>query len=147
MNLHTLTKVTGKNKKRVGQGHGSGRVKTSGRGTKGQKARRNIPLYFEGGALPLIKRLPFQRGKDRNKSFREKEVIINVSDLNKLKTNSKVDVAVLAENGLIHATEVAEKGIKILGNGDLTVALTVMLPVSKGAQAKIEKAGGNVTTE
>ena len=69
MELNKLAKTTVKTKKRLGQGHGSGRVKTSGRGTKGQKARGKIPLRFEGGALPLIKRMPFHRGKGKNKGF------------------------------------------------------------------------------
>ncbi|MGH7246320.1 MAG: uL15 family ribosomal protein, partial [Candidatus Levyibacteriota bacterium] len=59
MNLSQLSPIVEKKKRRAGQGHGSGRVKTSDRGTKGQKARRNIPMRFEGGALPLVKRLPF----------------------------------------------------------------------------------------
>ncbi len=65
MKLSSLTKITKTRKKRLGQGHGSGRGKTAGRGTKGQKARRNIPLTFEGGALTLIKRLPFMKGKGK----------------------------------------------------------------------------------
>ena len=69
MNLNQLPKIKKTSKKRLGQGHGSGKVKTSGRGTKGQKARNKVPMYFEGGALPLIKRLPYRRGKGRNKSF------------------------------------------------------------------------------
>ena len=69
MKLENLTKVTDRKKKRLGQGHGSGRGKTGGRGTKGQKARGKVSLTFEGGALPLIKRLPFHRGKGKNKVF------------------------------------------------------------------------------
>jgi large subunit ribosomal protein L15 len=71
MNLNNLAKITTKPKRRLGQGHGSGRVKTSGRGTKGQNARSNRSLSFEGGALPLIKRLPFRRGKGKNKVFKK----------------------------------------------------------------------------
>ncbi len=144
MNLTTLTKVTTTKKRRLGQGHGSGRVKTAGRGTKGQKARRNIPLFFEGGALPLIKRLPFMRGKDRNFSFNEKPVVINVEKLNTLPAKTVVDIATLVKYGLVITNEAKKKGIKILGNGTLSTALEVKLPVSKAAKEKIEKAGGSV---
>lgn len=143
MQLHTLTKSTEKAKRRLGQGHGSGRVKTAGRGTKGQKARGDIPLRFEGGALPLIKRLPFLRGKQKNKSFRPQPAIVNISDLNKLPSKTVVDAASLVKFNLLSESEV-KNGIKILGEGDLQTALTVKLPVSKSAKAKIEKAGGSV---
>lgn len=67
MNIHSLPKIVKRSKKRLGRGHGSGKVKTSGRGTKGQKARGKLPLGFEGGQTPLVKRLPYLRGKGRNK--------------------------------------------------------------------------------
>ena len=145
MQLHTLTKTTEKTKRRLGQGHGSGRVKTSGRGTKGQKARGDIPLRFEGGALPLIKRLPFLRGKQKNKPFRVDPVVLNVSDLNVLPAKSVVDLKSLVKHNLVTEDEVKNSGIKILGDGNLTVALTVTVPVSQSAQQKIEKAGGSIT--
>lgn len=144
MNLHTVTKSVTKAKKRLGQGHGSGKVKTGGRGTKGQQARRNIPLFFEGGALPLIKRLPFLRGKGKNYSLQPKPVIVSLSALNTLAKDSVVDIKTLAKKGVIREDEAMRDGIKILGDGKLEVALTVKLPVSKSAQAKIEKAGGKV---
>ena len=71
MKLESLPKTTERRKKRLGLGHGSGRGKTAGRGTKGQRARGKIPISFEGGAIPLIKRLPFMRGKGKNKSFKK----------------------------------------------------------------------------
>lgn len=144
MQLHTLVRVTTKKKRRLGLGHGSGRSKTSGRGTKGQKARRNIALSFEGGALPLIKRMPFLRGKMRNKPFNTTPVVLNVGALSSLSKGSVVDIKSLAEAGLVKEKEAKRDGIKILGNGDLTVALTVKLPVSQTAKEKIEKAGGKV---
>jgi large subunit ribosomal protein L15 len=144
MNISSLIKITEKSKKRLGQGHGSGRVKTAGRGTKGQKARGKIPLRFEGGALPLVKRMPFRRGNERNKSFKTKPVIINVDALNTLPKNTVVDVATLVKHNIIKTDEATKNGVKVLGNGDLTVALTVKLAASKGAVAKIEKAGGSV---
>jgi len=78
MNLSHIGKLKTKKKKRVGQGHGSGRGKTAGRGTKGQKARSKVAIYFEGGALPLTKRLPFLRGKGRNRSLQDKKFVVNV---------------------------------------------------------------------
>ena len=143
MELHSLHKTTAKTKRRLGQGHGSGRVKTGGRGTKGQKARGHIPLRFEGGALPLIKRLPFLRGKQKNKSFSVKPVVLNVSDLNKLPAKTTVTEEVLVKHNLITEQE-GKRGVKILGDGDLTVALTVSVSVSEGAKSKIEKAGGSI---
>ncbi len=144
MKLSELPKITTRKKRRVGRGHGSGRVKTAGRGTKGQKARGKIPLAFEGGALPLVKRLPFIRGRGRNKSFKKKPIIINVKALNLLPANSIVDVACLIKHRIIEEEEGKEFGVKILGDGQLQVLLTVKLPVSKGARKKIEKAGGKV---
>lgn len=144
MNLHELTKIKTKSKKRVGLGHGSGRGKTSGRGTKGQKARNSVPLRFEGGALPLTKRLPFLRGKNRNKSLQEKPVVLNVNLLNAFPKGTVITEEALIKQGLVTAELVEQKGVKILGNGDLSVALTVKLPVSKGAAEKISKAGGTV---
>ena len=144
MNLSNLQKIKTKSKKRVGLGHGSGRGKTSGRGTKGLKARGNVPLDFEGGALPLIKRLPFLRGKGKNKSLQQKPFIINVSALNMLPKNTTVDIETLAKHRLVILSEAKQIGVKILGDGELAVALTVKVPTSKGAAEKIRKAGGSV---
>lgn len=144
MELHTLPKITTKSARRLGRGHGSGRVKTSGRGTKGQKARRDIKLHFEGGALPLIKRMPFLKGKGRNRSLKPAKMVINVKDLNALPAKSVIDTAFLIEKKLI-SKDAEFYGVKVLGDGELAVALTVKLPVSKGAKLKIEKAGGTVT--
>lgn len=145
MKLHNLKSTSKRSKKRLGQGHGSGRVKTSGRGTKGQNARSKRPLFFEGGALPLIKRLPFRRGKERNKSYRKKPLVINVSVLNMLPKNSTVDKKFLIDKKVVDKKDAQDYGIKILGDGELTVPLKVVLPVSLGAKAKIEKAGGSVS--
>lgn len=142
MNLSHLDKIKAKKKKRVGQGHGSGRGKTSGRGTKGQKARNTVSIYFEGGALPLTKRLPFLRGKGRNRSLRAKPVILNVAALNVFSAGTVVTLEELAKQKLIVLEAVKYSGVKILGDGELQVALTVKLPVSKGAAEKIKKAGG-----
>lgn len=144
MSLHTLVKITKKTKRRLGLGHGSGRSKTSGRGTKGQKARRRIALSFEGGALPLIKRMPFLRGKNRNNSFNQKPVVLNVEDLSSFAKGATIDMKSLIAAKLVKQNEVTKKGVKILGSGELTIALTVKVPVSAVAKTKIEKAGGSV---
>ena len=144
MNLSHLHKVKTKSKKRVGQGHGSGRGKTAGRGTKGQKARNKVAIYSEGGALPLTKRLPFLRGKGRNPSLHGKPYVFNVSVLNVFPKGTVVTLEMLAKQNLIELESAKQRGVKILGDGELQVALTVKLPASKGALAKIEKAGGTV---
>lgn len=144
MQLNNLIKITTKQKRRLGQGHGSGRVKTSGRGTKGQNAKSSRPLWFEGGALPLIKRLPFRRGKNKNKAYKVKPIIINVKALNLLKANTIVDLKSLISNNMVTEQDSKIYGVKILGDGKLNHALTVKLPTSKGAAEKITKAGGQV---
>jgi large subunit ribosomal protein L15 len=144
MNLSDVSKLKAKSKKRVGQGHGSGRGKTAGRGTKGQKARNKVAIYFEGGALPLTKRLPFLRGKGRNRSLQTDPQVINVSALNVFQKDSIVDIESLAKHSIVLLETAKKIGVKILGDGELQVALTVKLPVSKGAAEKITKAGGTV---
>jgi large subunit ribosomal protein L15 len=144
MKLNKITKITKKTKRRLGLGHGSGRVKTAGRGTKGQKARYKIPLHFEGGALPLIKRLPFHRGKGKNKSFNKKAVPINLTELSVFKNNSVVDEKALINAKIISEREIKLKGVKILGQGKINNSLIIKVPISLQALKKIEKAGGKV---
>ena len=147
MRLEKVTKITTKTKRRLGQGHGSGRVKTGGRGTKGQNARGKVSLSFEGGALSLIKRLPFRRGKGKNKVFKKKPMVINVKALNLFKKGETIDISSLVKNHIVDEKDAKVYGVKILGDGDLTVSLVVKLPVSKGALKKIEKAGGRVESQ
>lgn len=142
MKLHNLAKTTHKSKKRLGLGHGSGRVKTAGRGTKGQNARSDRPLSFEGGALALIKRMPFRRGKGKNKSFKKKPIVINIKYLNLLPKGSKVNIKLLALHRIVDEKEANYYGVKILGDGDLKIPLEIELPISKAALKKVEKAGG-----
>ena len=144
MNLQNLTKIKKRTKRRLGQGHGSGRVKTSGRGTKGQKARGKISLSFEGGAVSLIKRLPFRRGKGRNKVFKKKPIIVNIKVLNLLPKNSIVDMKTLIEKRIIDAGQAKIYGVKILGEGEIKIPLTIKLKTSKRAEEKIKKAGGKI---
>lgn len=140
--LHNLPKIVAKPKKRLGRGMGSGRGKTSGRGTKGQLAREKVKLDFEGGQLALIKRLPLYRGKGRNKPFKHKPLVVNVKHLNLLPANTQVTTEVLAKYKILKLEDIQQYGVKILGDGDLKVKLTVCLPCSKGAIKKIEAAGG-----
>lgn len=144
MKLNDLPKITAKSKKRLGRGHGSGRGKTAGRGTKGQKARGKIKMGFEGGQLPLIKRLPLKRGKSRNKSLKSDPIIVNVKYLNLLTKGSVVDLEALIKANVVKKEEAKAFGIKILGDGEIKIPLIVKLSCSGGAREKIIKAGGKV---
>ncbi len=137
-----LIKIVARSKKRVGRGHGSGKVKTSGRGTKGQNARDSMPPGFEGGQLSLIKRLPLLRGKDRNKSRKLTVFPIDVSRLNALPAGTVVTLETLAK---YHMIDTAVSRVKILGNGKLAVKLDVRVPVSANARGSVEKAGGSIS--
>lgn len=143
MKLNSLPKITEKQYRRIGRGHGSGRVKTSGRGTKGQKARENIPLAFAGSSLQAswLKRLPLGRGKGKNKSFNDDATIVNLKYLNSLKANSEVTLWALRNAGIVGPRV---NFVKILGDGEITVPLVIKIPASKSAIKKIEKAGGKM---
>lgn len=141
MNLSQLPSLVRRPKKRIGRGHGSGKVKTSGRGQKGQKARRNIPSGFEGGQSPLIKRLPFLRGKSRNQSRKPKAFPVAVGKLNTLTKGTVVTLETLRKYRMIGEYVSV---VKLLAGGELTVALKVTLPCSSSAKKVIIKAGGTV---
>lgn len=129
-------------KKRVGRGIGSGVGKTAGRGQKGQKARKPGNFHkkgFEGGQMPLVRRLP-KRGFVNLFSTRVAEV--NVRDLSRFEEGAMVDTEALASAGLVKG---GFEVVKILGNGELSKKLTVRAHrFSKGAREKIEQAGGRV---
>lgn len=130
-----------KTKKRLGRGHGSGKVKTSGRGQKGQKARGRVRRDFEGGQSPLTKRLPFLRGKGRNASMYGKPFALATQSLSRLPEGTTITIDELIKAGLV------KKGVtfvKLVGSAKLTQALTVTIPCSKTATEAIEKAGGTV---
>ncbi|MBI4058403.1 50S ribosomal protein L15 [Candidatus Gottesmanbacteria bacterium] len=145
--LHSLHKNTKNKKRRVGRGHGSGRGKTAGRGTKGQKARESIRLDFEGGQLPLLKRLPLYRGKGKNKPVQGKTLVVNVKLLNLLPKGTRVTKETLVKYHILVKDSIKFNRVKILGDGELTVPLEVELPTSKSARKKIEQAGGKVIYE
>ncbi|MDP2663253.1 MAG: 50S ribosomal protein L15 [Dehalococcoidia bacterium] len=129
-------------RKRVGRGESSGHGKTSGRGQKGQKARAggNIPAWFEGGQLPLVKRLPFLRGFVN--IFKTEYSLVKIKDLERLEAGSEVNLDVLVHNGMVRSVHLP---VKILGDGVLTKALTVEAnKFSASAREKIETAGGRV---
>lgn len=146
INLSKLPKNVKRGKKRLGQGHGSGRGKTAGRGTKGQKARAKMSLTFRAAELSLIRRLPLIRGKYRNKPKKHKPIVVNVKYLSLLPANSIVDIDTLVKNHIIDALEGKMYNVKILSGGEVKIPLTVKLPCSKKAAKKIEAAGGKVQT-
>ena len=143
MDLNKLSPQPGSKRprKRVGRGIGSRLGKTCGRGQKGQKSRSggNIPARFEGGQMPLIQRVP-KRGF--HNVFGKHIAIVNVGDLVRFDKGAVVDAEVLTQSGLV---DKIGDGIKLLGSGDISHALTVRVnKVSAGAKAKIEAAGGTV---
>ena len=123
---------------RRGRGHGSGNGKTAGKGHKGQKARSGAPrVGFEGGQMPLYRRIPKRGFTNRNSKDIE---AVNVSALERFDNDTEVTIATLIEAGVIKD---AKDGVKILGNGELTKKLTVKVNAfSEGAKAKIEALGG-----
>jgi large subunit ribosomal protein L15 len=143
MNLWTLKPPEGskRKKKRVGRGIGSGHGKTACRGTKGQRSRagKGIPPGFEGGQMPLQRRVP-KRGFTN--IFKKKFALVNVRDLNRFEANSIVDVEALQKAKLV--TKVYD-GVKILGRGKITVPLTLRVHrVTKGAAEKILAVKGSI---
>ena len=146
MRIHELRPPAGSTRTstRIGRGHGSGKVKTGGKGTKGQNARTGggVPPYFEGGQLPLIRKLPYRRGF-RN-PFRVEFRVVNVRDLAQFPTGSTVGPEEFEIAGVLRG-----KGgpVKILGQGDFDIKLTVRAhKFSASAREKIESAGGTAET-
>lgn len=144
MRLHDIGPAPGatKNKKRIGRGPGSGTGKTAGRGMNGQKSRRGFSRRwgFEGGQMPLVRRVP-KRGFTN--IFREEFAEVNVGRLVTFEAGAEVTPEILVEKGLLRKNETVR--VKLLGKGDLSVALTVKVHrASAGARAKIEAAGGKV---
>lgn len=143
MKLNELSPAPGsrRNKKRIGRGQGSGQGGTAGKGHKGQNSRSGggVRPGFEGGQMPLQRRLP-KRGF--NNIFAPKVVEINLRQLAKFAAGSVVDAQALAEAGLLKG---GFDAIKLLGQGEISVALTVKVDrISAGAKTKVEAAGGTV---
>ena len=144
MDLSNLKHAKGarKNRKRIGRGEGSGYGLTAGRGEKGYGSRSGSKKrsWFEGGQMPIQRRLPkFGFTNIHKKEFQ----VVNVEDLEKIKKKENITPEVLFENGLIRKKRIP---VKLLGNGDLKSKVTIKVDaVSKSAQEKIEKLGGSVT--
>ena len=142
-NLNSTTKIKEK-KIRVGRGIGSGKGKTSGRGVKGQKSRSGVAIKsFEGGQMPLYRRLPKRGFKPIS---RKKVAIINISDIEnfiknkKIRAQEEINIKNLIEKKLINKNY---KKLKILGNGEINEKLKIKVDfISKSAKSKIEKVGG-----
>ena len=148
MRIDTLQPAEGArtSKKRLGRGTGSGLGKTSGKGHKGQWARSGggVRPGFEGGQMPLTRRIP-KRGF--NNHFRKVYAIVNLSVLANLEAGTVVTLDYLLDNGLIKDVK-GNAGLKVLGNGELNVALTVeAAKFSASAKEAVEKAGGTVVVK
>lgn len=144
MKLHDLKPNAGAThrKRRVGRGISAGQGKTAGRGTKGQNSRTGggVKPYFEGGQLPLVRRLPHTRGFTHLSRVEYEVVNLGVLDA-KFDAGAQVTPEALAEKGLIHKTD----HVKVLGNGSLSKALTIKVHAfSASAKEKIAAAGGSV---
>ncbi|MGD8474719.1 MAG: 50S ribosomal protein L15 [Anaerolineae bacterium] len=144
MKLHDLQAPKGarKSRKRVGRGIAAGQGKTAGRGTKGQAARSGGTKgpYFEGGQLPLVRRLPFKRGFKN--IFKVQYVAVNLYRLEEFEADAEISPATLAEAGIIKS---ADLPVAILGDGKIDRPLVVRAHrFSSNARAKIEEAGGSV---
>lgn len=139
MKLHELKPAEGSRqvRNRVGRGTSSGNGKTAGRGQKGQKARGKVRLGFEGGQMPLFRRMPKRGFKNIN---RKEYAIVNLETLNKFEDGAEVTPALLVESGIIKDEK---DGIKVLGNGTLNKQLTVKASkFSASAREAIESKGG-----
>jgi len=139
MKLHHLKPAEGakRDRKRVGRGRAGVRGKTAGRGTKGTGARKNVPAWFEGGQMPLQRRVPKLKGFTNVN--RIEYAVVNVEVLSKYYEGGEVTPEALAAHGLVHKS----LPVKILARGELDHALTVKAHAfSKAAKAKIEQAGG-----
>lgn len=145
MNLSELPKIITRAGKRVGRGIGSGKGgHTTGRGTKGQKARETVRIFFEGTKMKksLVKRLPFQRGKNKFKSWAADALIVDVASLEKF-TGKEVTAEALVKQNIV-GKDALQRGVKILGKAEITKILTVKVPVSETASKAITKAGGKI---
>jgi len=146
MLLSKLPKTVLTRKKRVGRGYGSGvGGHTVGRGQKGQKTRGTMPLWFEGGQLPIVRRTPFIKGKHRFQVIKLQPIAVNFDFLTKnFEANTIVDAASLAKALKVN-DEKAKRGFKIISTGKLEKALEINVLASAGAIKAIEKAGGKYT--
>lgn len=144
--LENLQSITKRSKKRLGRGLGSGAGSKSGRGTKRhQSARENIPLHFEGGQNRMVKKYPLLRGKGKNRSVHPDAFVISLDTLSTFPAGTVVTVQSLIEKNIVPVLA-SRYGVKVLGTGEMKVAITAHLRTTASARAQIEKAGGTVET-
>lgn len=143
MELNKLIKIKTNKAKRLGRGESSGKGKTSGKGNKGQKARGRgkIRLGFEGGQLPLIKRLPFRRGVGN--SLAKKTLTITLDQLSVFESGDTVDITSLQSKGLLNKASKPDF-IRIVAKGEINKPLNVAVKYTAAAKEAIEKAKGKV---
>ncbi|KRM98515.1 50S ribosomal protein L15 [Loigolactobacillus rennini] len=141
MKLHELKASEGarRNRSRVGRGTSAGNGKTAGRGQKGQKARGKVRLGFEGGQMPLFRRMPKRGFTNIN---RKEYAIVSLNDLNSFKDGAEITPTTLAKSGLIKSDKAA---VKLLANGEITKKVTVKVSKASAAAKKaVEAAGGKI---
>jgi large subunit ribosomal protein L15 len=146
MELHDLKPNEGahRDRERVGRGTAAGQGKTCGRGMKGQNSRAGggVPLYHQGGNLPFYRKLPFKRGEGFSVVNRVQYAEVNLEQIAEFSADTEITPEMLVEAGIVDGLELP---VKILGRGEVSVALKVKThKISKGAQEKIESAGGSV---
>jgi|SRR3990172_153017 len=144
MDLQHLPKIVKTGKKRVGRGIGSGKGgHTSGRGSKGRKARGKVAIGFEGTKMKksLLKRLPLMRGKGKFKPWGTERIIVNLTTLEGWPEKQEVTLENLIKAGLVSESA---GNVKILGNGEVKQKLTIKVQISKQASEKVLKAGGKI---
>jgi len=148
VNLKDFPKLKAKGAKRIGRGPGSGKGKTSGRGQKGQNARGKLPIthsHFEGGQRPLIKRLPYRKGKG-NRKVSKKPIVVNLKAINILPRGEIVTVDSLIRHKIVEKNDAEIYGVKVLGEGTISHPYKFNIKTSKSAAEKIRKAGGEIIT-
>jgi len=146
MKLENLPKVKSKSAKRIGRGQGSGKGKTSKRGTKGQKARSKVSIFhphYEGGQRPLFKRLPYRRGKG-NAKISTKPLIVKLSAINLIPKGETVNLNSLIKYKIVNKDDAEKYGVKILGDGNLTTSYNFEVKTSRKVAAAIENVGGKI---
>lgn len=148
MKLNELPKTTARPKKRLGLGYGSGKGgHTVGKGQKGQNTRGSLPVWFEGGQLPQIRRFPFIKGKNRFESLKGETVVVGLKQLSSLPKDTEVTMKTLLEAKIITHNDIKLRQVKVVANGEIAIPLVVNLPATKAAEKRIVAAGGKVNRE
>jgi len=146
MSKEKLQKIKINKAKRVGRGPGSGKGKTAGKGTKGQRARHRLSIthpHYEGGQRSIFKRLPYRRGKG-NAKISIKPIVINLEIFNSLPKKQLIDLESLIKFSIVKKEDAQKYGVKVLGDGKLTNPVIIKVPISKKAAKKVTDVGGKV---